>query len=94
LLKIILNTKAIVGVVLIVEAESGGKSAKEYLIEYSEKILHFLNKNLKKCDIDKRKYHEANSCDIAKHIEIDKCSLNRNNSLLSFSDLLKTIFSS
>ena len=72
----------------IVEPVSGGKGAKEYLIEFSEKVLDKLNPNLSDRDIDREKYHERISPEIAEHIEINRETLQRNNSLKKLGNVL------
>ena len=72
----------------IVEAEQGGRGVKEYLTRYSESILRALNPNLTQRNIDREKYKETQSPDVAKHIEINKETLRRNNSLRKLGDVL------
>ena len=72
----------------IVEPVSGGKGAKEYLIEFSEKILSKLNPNLSDRDIDREKYQETRSPEVAEHIEINKETLKRNNSLKKLGEVI------
>ena len=75
----------------IVEPVSGGKGAKEYLIEYSEKVLRQLNPNLTPRNIDREKYHERISPEVAEHIEINDNTLRRNNSLKKLGDVIAQV---
>ena len=75
----------------IVEPVSGGKGAKEYLIEFSEKVLRQLNPNLTPRNIDREKYHETRSPEIAEHIEINDNTLRRNNSLKKLGDVIAQV---
>ena len=72
----------------IVEAVSGGKGAKEHLIEFSERVLRELNPSLTERNIDREKYHETRSSEVADHIVIDKETLQRNNSLKKLGDVI------
>ena len=72
----------------IVEPVSGGKGAKEYLIEFSKKVLDKLNPNLSDRDIDREKYQETRSPEVAEHIEINKETLKRNNSLKKLGEVI------
>ncbi len=72
----------------IVEAEQGGRGAKEYLTEYSENVLRALNPNLTQRNIDHEKYKETQSPEVAKHIEINKETLRRNKSLKRLGDVI------
>ena len=72
----------------IVEPVSGGKGAKEHLIEFSEKVLGKLNPNLTSRNIDREKYRETRSPEVAEHIVIDKETLQRNNSLKKLGDVI------
>ncbi len=73
---------------LIVEAEAGGKGAKEYLKDFSKDILRTLNPKMKRNNIQRERYQEADSPDIAKYIEINKETLRRNPSLQKLGELL------
>ena len=75
----------------IVEAESGGKGAKEYLIEFSEKVLRELNPKLTPRNIDREKYQETRSFEIAEHIVINRETLRRNNSLKKLGDVIAQV---
>ena len=72
----------------IVEAEQGGRGAKEHLTEYSESVLRTLNPNLTQRNIDHKKYQERISPDVAAYIEINKDALRRNNSLKKLGDVI------
>jgi len=69
---------------LITEAEPGGKNSKEYLINFSKKILKKINPKLKEQDLKKRQYHESLSGEVAKYMEINQQVVNRNSSLIEF----------
>ena len=69
-------------------AEIGGKGAKEHLIEFSEKILLALNPNMPLKNVDREKYRETRSSEVAEHIVIDKETLQRNNSLKKLGDVI------
>ncbi|MEA5468384.1 hypothetical protein [Spirulina sp. 06S082] len=68
----------------IAEAESGGRGAKEYLVNVSRQILKKINPKLKDRDAQKRQYTESMSPKIARYMEIDKETLSRNESLQEF----------
>ena len=72
----------------IVEPVSGGKGAKEHLTEFSELVLKKLNPKLTPRNIDREKYHETRSPEVAEHIVIDKETLQRNNSLKKLGDVI------
>ena len=72
----------------IVEPVSGGKGAKEHLIAFSEKVLRQLNPSLTPRNIDREKYHETRSPEVAEHVVIDKETLRRNNSLKKLGDVI------
>ena len=72
----------------IVEAEQGGRGAKEHLIEFSEKVLLALNPNMPLRNIDREKYREALSPEVAKHIVINRKTLQCNNSLKKLGDVI------
>ena len=73
----------------IMGAGIGGKGAKEYLIEFSERILSKLNPNLSPNDIKNARYRVTVSPEVAEHIEINKETLRRNNSLKKLGDVIK-----
>ena len=72
----------------IVESEIGGKGPKEYLIEFSEKILSELNPNIRPKNINREKYRETLSPEVAEHIVINRETLQRNNSLKKLGDVI------
>ena len=72
----------------IVEAEIGGSGAKEYLIEFSKKILSELNPNMPHRNINRQQYRENMSPEMAAHVLIDQHTLGRNNSLRELGNLL------
>lgn len=72
----------------IVEAEQGGRGVKEYLTEFSERVLRELNPNLTQRNIDRGKYNERISPEVAEHIEINRETLRRNNSLKKLGDVI------
>ena len=72
----------------IVEATQGGRGAKEYLIEFSEKVLLALNPNMPLKNIGREKYREALSPEVAEHIVINRETLQRNNSLKKLGDVM------
>lgn len=72
----------------IVEAETGGRGAKEYLIELSEKILLALNPNKTHRNITREHYCENLSPEVAEHVLIDQHTLRRNNSLRDLGTML------
>ena len=76
------NTETIVGTGI------GGKGAKEHLIEFSVKILRELNPKLSSNDIKNARYRATISPEVAKHIEINKETLQRNNSLKKLGDVI------
>lgn len=69
---------------LITEAEPGGKNSKEYLINFSKKILKKINPKLKEQDLKKRQYHESLSGEVAKYVEINQQVIKRNSSFIEF----------
>ena len=72
----------------IVEPVSGGKGAKEHLIEFSEKVLDKLNPSLTSRNINREKYRETRSPEVAEHIVINKETLQHNNSLKKLGDVI------
>jgi hypothetical protein len=78
---------------LIEEAELGGKNAKEYLVELSREILIKINPNLrnKPQNLKERQYSEDRSPEVAKHIEINRETIDRNESLAEFAQCLKQL---
>ena len=76
---------------MIVEAVTGGTGPKEYLRDFSEKILRALNSKMSRKDINKERYKENMSPGIVEHIEISKDTVRRNNSLGCLGDLLSRL---
>ncbi|XWK86044.1 MAG: hypothetical protein U7127_17675 [Phormidium sp.] len=78
---------------LIEEAEIGGKNAKEYLVELSREILIKNNPNLrnKGDNLKSSQYSEDQSPKIAQYIEINRETINRNDSLAEFAQCLKQL---
>jgi hypothetical protein len=74
---------------LIIEAESGGKNAKEYLVDLSKLILKKINPRLKPKDLKKLQYEENYSDKIAKELEINHQTIARNDSLSEFAQHFK-----
>ena len=72
----------------IVETESGGRGAKEYLVAFSEQILLILNPNMPQRNLKRQRYHEAMSPNIVEHVVINRETLRRNDSLSKLGDLL------
>ena len=68
--------------------QTSGKGAKEYLIEFSEKILSKLNPNLSPNDIKNARYRVTLSPKVAEHIEINNQTLRRNDSLKKLGDVI------
>ena len=73
---------------LIVETVAGGNGPKEYLEDFSEKILHALNPNIPPKNINRERYHENMAPALAEHIVIDRQTLARNNSLRELENVL------
>ena len=69
---------------LIIEAEPGGKNAKDYLRDLSKVILKKINPKLKPKDLKKSQYEENYSDKIAKELEINHQTIARNDSLSEF----------
>lgn len=72
----------------IVEAESGGRGVKEYLTKFSEEILRALNPKIPDRNIDRQRYRENMSPEVAEHVLIDQHTLRRNNSLRELGTVL------
>ena len=72
----------------IVETESGGRGAKEYLVAFSEQILLILNPNMPQRNLKRQRYHEAISHNIVEYVVINRETLRRNDSLSKLGDLL------
>jgi hypothetical protein len=73
----------------IEESVPGGKGAKEYLEKFSEEIIETLNPGIKNKTKEAKKYKENRSPELAKYIEINEITLNRNNSLKNIGLLIK-----
>jgi hypothetical protein len=76
---------------LIVEAERGGTGAKEHLTGFSEAILTTLNPRARRDTVDRNRYREALSPEIAGYVEISGESLRRNQSFQRFCALLLSV---
>lgn len=74
---------------LIIEAESGGKNAKEYLVNFSKDIVKKINPKLKDRDLEKKQYSEHDSDKVADKLEITDQTIARNNSLSEFAQHFK-----
>ena len=72
----------------IIETEMGGNGPKEYLEEFSERILRALNPNMPQKNVNRERYHEGMSPDVADHVVIDAETLRRNNSLRELGNIL------
>ena len=72
----------------IVEPEIGGKGAKEYLTEFSERILLKLNPKMPPRNVNRQRYREAMSPEVAEHVVINRQTLRRNNSLRKLGNVL------
>ena len=75
----------------IVEAEVGGKGAKEYLEDFSEQILLTINRNMPLKNVDRKHYSETLSPELAEYVDINQQTLGRNNSLSYLGDVLRSI---
>ncbi len=73
---------------LITEAERGGNNAKEYLVNFSRKVIKRINPDVKPKDIDQKEYTENTSDRVAEFVYINQETINRNDSLKKFSLLL------
>ena len=72
----------------IVEPESGGNGAKEYLEDFTEEILLKLNPEMPQRNVKSERYREAMSPKMAEHVVVDGETLKRNNSLYYLGELL------
>ena len=72
----------------IVETEIGGNGPKEYLEDFSEQVLRALNPNIPQKNINRDRYHERMSPELAKYLVIDRETLRRNNSLRELGNIL------
>jgi len=73
----------------IEESVPGGKGAKEYLEKFSEEIIETLNPGIKNKTKTAKKYKENRFPELAKYVEINEITLNRNNSLKQLGCLIK-----
>ena len=73
---------------IIVEAEIGGRGAKEYLMRFSKQILRELNPSMPQKNVNEKRYREKMSPGMAKHVDIDRQTLQRNNSLRKLGEVL------
>lgn len=73
---------------LIVETVAGGNGPKEYLEDFSKKVLRALNPNIPPKNINRERYDENMAPALAEHIVIDKQTLARNNSLCELGNIL------
>jgi len=67
---------------------AGGKDAKECLRDFSEQILRKLNPNIPQKNVNRERYKEAISPNVAEYIDINQHTLQRNNSLVRLGKLL------
>ena len=72
----------------IVEPETGGNGAKEYLKIFSEEILLKLNPEMPQKNVERERYREAISPEVAEHVDINQHTLQRNNSLRKLGERL------
>ncbi len=72
----------------IVEPEAGGKGAKEYLVEFSGRVLQELNPKIPRRNVESERYNEAVSPEVAEHIVINEETLSRNKSLKKLGDVI------
>lgn len=72
----------------IVETQAGGNGPKEYLEDFSEQVLRALNPSIPQKNVNRERYHEGMSPDLAKYIVIDTETLGRNNSLRELGNVL------
>ena len=75
----------------IVEAETQGKGAKEFLKDYSRKILFEVNQNMPPRNIRRHEYRESLSPEVAENVLVDQHTLRRNNSLRELGNCLARI---
>ncbi len=66
----------------------GSHNAKEHLANFSEDILRKLNPNIPQKNVRREKYSPTISYKIAAFICINKETLNRNNSLKHFGEVI------
>ena len=58
------------------------------LEEFSERVLLELNPDMPQKNVDRERYHERISPDVADHVLIDRETLRRNNSLRKLGNVL------
>ena len=72
----------------LVEPESGGKGAKEYLKKFSEEVLLILNPQMPTKNVERERYRGASLPELAEHVDINQHTLRRNNSLRKLGERL------
>ena len=75
----------------IVETEVGGNGPKEYLKDFSEKVLCTLNPNMRSRNISRERYYENMAPKLAEYVVIDHQTLARNNSLRELGNVLSQL---
>ena len=75
----------------IVEVEIGGRGPKEYLEDFSEKILLTLNPNMPLKNVKRQRYRAAISPEVAERMVINQDTLKRNKSLCKLGDKLAKV---
>lgn len=73
----------------ITEAVSGGKNAKEYLVNFSEAIIRQQHPAIRHDTLDRIKYQERFSPELAKCVQVTTETLNRNPSFAQFVKILQ-----
>lgn len=78
---------------VIIEAESGGNGAKEYLYSFSDEINKQINPNLKDKpkNLKEKRYDECQAPEVAKYLSIDEITIQRNPSLQEFSEYFEKV---
>ena len=76
---------------LITEAERGGSNAKEHLVKFSRQIIKKIKPKLTKQGIAREEYTEDMSKLVIQFVHINQETINRNDSLKEFADLLYKI---
>ena len=76
---------------LITEAERGGSNAKEHLVRFSRQIIKKIKPKLTRQGIAREEYTEDMSKLVVKFVHINQETINRNDSLKDFADLLYKI---
>ena len=72
----------------IVEREAGGRGPKEYLEDFSERVLRALNPNMPSKNVTRERYRENMAPELAEHVVVDQQTLARNNSLRKLGSVL------